>query len=70
MNYIHRLQCDVVELNQNILARADRIQEFRQHLNLAKYDDVQADGSRGDWISKADVLRWLQYIEDTGQHYP
>ena len=67
MNYIHKLQCDVVQLNTDILTRSERIQEFREHLLSSKFAPVQQDGSRGDWIAVADVFRWLQYIEDTGQ---
>jgi hypothetical protein len=66
MNYIHQLQAQVVDLNDQHLRRAERIQDFREHLSLAKFGP-QPDGSRGDWISVADVLRWLQYIEDIGQ---
>lgn len=68
MNHIHRLQNEVVQLNDDILRRADRIQEFREHLASPKFNAVQTDGSRGDWISVADVQRWLRYIEDTAQN--
>lgn len=67
MNYIHQLQNEIVALNIDIVTRADRIQEFREHLLSSKFAPVQSDGSRGDWIAVADVFRWLQYIEDTGQ---
>ena len=69
MNYIKQLEIAKVELNDAIFTRAERIQEFRAHLQTAKYAPVQSDGSRGDWIATADVFRWLQYIEDTGQPY-
>jgi hypothetical protein len=67
VNYIHQLQNEIVELNDQHLRRADRIQEFREHLCSPKFQP-QADGSRGDWISVADVQRWLRYIEDIGQN--
>ena len=66
MNYIHRLQLDVIERDESILTRQSRIEEFRSHLALPKFQ-TQADGSRGDWISTDDVRRWLLYIEDTGR---
>lgn len=69
MNYIKQLEVAKVELNDAILTRAERIQEFRTHLQSSKFASVQSDGSRGDWIATADVFRWLQYIEDTGQPY-
>lgn len=64
MNHIHRLQNDVADLSGQILRRAKRIQEFREHLASPKFNAEQADGSRGDWIAVADVQRWLRYIED------
>jgi hypothetical protein len=41
----------------------DRIQELRVHLQSSKFGP-QADGSRGDWMSTADIQRWLRYIEE------
>lgn len=58
MNYIKQLQSEIAD-NAN---RADRAQEFRAYLQSSKFGP-QSDGSRGDWIATADVLRWLQYIE-------
>jgi len=69
MNHIHKLQCDVVQLNDEISRRSDRIQEFREHLASSKFAAIQADGSRGDWIATEDVRRWLSYIEDIGQYH-
>jgi hypothetical protein len=68
MNHIHRLQNDIADLNDQIMRRAERIAEFRAHLALPKFAAVQSDGSRGGWISTADVHRWLQYIEDIAQN--
>jgi hypothetical protein len=67
MNHIHRLQNEVRDLNDQIVRRAERIQEFRAHLALPKFAAVQNDGERGDWISVEDVRRWLQYVEDIAQ---
>jgi hypothetical protein len=67
MNHIHRMQNEIVQLNGDILTRAERIQDFRNHLASPKFNPVQADGTRGDWIAVADVQRWLRYIEDTAQ---
>jgi hypothetical protein len=63
MNYITKLQQDRGEAVERVLSMKDRIQEFRVHLSGPKFGP-QADGSRGDWISLADVERWLQYIEE------
>jgi hypothetical protein len=68
MNHIHRMQNEVIDLNDQIMRRAERIAEFRAHLELPKFAAEQSDGSRGGWISTADVQRWLQYIEDIAQN--
>jgi len=58
MNHIHQLQQDLAAL-QARLERDDAIaQEFRVHLSSNKFKP-QSDGTRGDWIATADVLRWL-----------
>lgn len=67
MNYINQLQREVADLNEQIKSRDERIAEFRDHLASSKFAPVQQDGSRGDWISTADVQRWLRYIEGIGQ---
>jgi hypothetical protein len=68
MNYIHQLQNHIVEINDTLLKRSDRIQEMREHLASAKFGP-QADGSRGDWISVADAQRWLWYIEGISDNF-
>ena len=68
MNYIKQLEVDKLELLDAVITRAERVQEFREHLQSPKFGP-QADGSRGDWIATADVLRWLQYLDDTAQPF-
>ena len=63
MNYITKLQQDRGEATERVLAMKDRIQELRAHLQSSKFQP-QADGSRGDWMSTADIQRWLRYIEE------
>jgi len=63
MNYIKQLEQAVAQTTADNAARAERLQEFRQHLLSSKYDAIQADGSRGDLISTGDVFNWLRYIE-------
>lgn len=64
MNHIHRLQ----EANEVHIARlaqiAARTAEFRMFLVSAKFTEPATDGSRTDWISTADVNRWLSYINE------
>ena len=63
MNYIQKLQQDRGEVTERLLAMKDRIQELRVHLSGSKFGP-QADGTRGDWMSTADIQNWLRYIED------
>lgn len=63
MNYIKQLEQERANLQDIIITRAERLQEFRVHLQSAKYTEPPSDGSRADWINTADVMRWLSYIE-------
>ena len=69
MNYIKQLECQKAELQDQLIGRAERIQELREHLASAKFNYDPADGSRTDWISTADVKRWLEYIEEPVETY-
>lgn len=64
MNYIHKLETEVLDLKHQQITRAERIQEFRQYLLSSKFDMIQSDGSRGDLIATSDVFNWLRYIEN------
>jgi hypothetical protein len=61
MTYIKKLQADLAAANERAQNRAERIEEFRKHLNSAKFKQ-QSDGERADWIATKDVLEWLNYI--------
>jgi hypothetical protein len=63
MNHILKLQADNVGANHRIIGLIERIHEFRAHIQSSKFGP-QSDGTRGDWISTADVNRWLRYIEN------
>jgi hypothetical protein len=67
VNYIHQLEAECRQRQLAAQALSERIHQLRQHLALPKFNPVQADGSRGDWISTADVQRWLRFIEE-GAH--
>lgn len=64
MNFISKLQSEISEIDSLLMSRSERIQEFRSYLQSPKFNKVQSDGSRGDWISTTDVLMWLRYIEE------
>lgn len=69
MNYIKQLECQKAELQDQLISRAERIQELREYLASAKFNYDPADGSRTDWVSTKDVFRWLQYIEEPVEEY-
>lgn len=62
MNHIQRLTQDRDEVRAQIKEMRDRIAEFKTHLASPKFSTPATDGSRVDWISTADVARWLNYI--------
>jgi hypothetical protein len=62
VNHIHRLQQTNVENLADLAQIHARAAEFKAHLASEKFNHVAADGSRTDWISTADVNRWLAYI--------
>lgn len=62
--YTHQLQNQVNDLNHLVITRAERVQEFRQHLLSSKFHAIQHGGNRGDLITVADVFNWLRYVED------
>jgi hypothetical protein len=70
MNHIHRLQNEVLDLNDQLLRKNERVREFMRHINSQKFAKEQANGERGDWIATGDVQKWLRYIEDLGLEYP
>jgi len=61
MTYIKKLQADLQAANERAQNRAERIEEFRKHLDSPKFQ-TQANGERADWIATKDVLEWLNYI--------
>lgn len=61
MNYIKKLECDLIESNSRVIDLLERIEEFHQHLAISKFDHPN------NYINKEDVLRWLRYIE-TGRN--
>ena len=62
MNYIKQLQQDN-RIYANQINQADHaINNFRVFLNSDKFNGVDLDGSRKDWISVDDVRRELELI--------
>lgn len=63
MNYIKQLQAQIVENDDAILRTKEAIQEFRAHLLSPKFQGVDTDGDRKDWIATADVLARLALLD-------
>ena len=59
MNYIKTLESICDDRAARLEAIAHQVEWMRQHLLSSKFGP-QADGSRGDWIATADVLRWIE----------
>lgn len=64
MNYIQQLEQERTDLQDLINVRAERVQELLEYLSSTKFYHNPADNSRTDWVSVADVQRWLRYIEE------
>ncbi len=67
MNHIARLQADLAAARAKIAARTAIIQDFRTHLQGAKFSGTDPDGSRRDWIAVADVQAWTAYLLTAGE---
>jgi hypothetical protein len=63
MNYIKQLEAIINYRQAEAIQRETRVIEFRAHLQSPKFHP-QSDGERGDWLSTADVNRWLDYINE------
>ena len=62
MNYIKQLQQDN-RIQANQINQTDHaINNFRIFLSSSKFNGVDLDGSRKDWISVDDVRRELELI--------
>ncbi len=64
MNHIHKLTAEVRKLQYVRTQYAGHINAFRIFLNSPKFQGVDLDGSRKDWISTTDVLQWLRDIDN------
>ncbi len=66
MNYIKKLQSDLEAKTAELAAKIAMITAFQAHIASAKFQGTDADGSRKDWISTADVGTWLRNIKSEG----
>jgi hypothetical protein len=61
-NYIARLRERIESLEADAEELRDCAQEFREHLAGPKFSGTEHNGCHKDWISTADVERWLRYV--------
>lgn len=64
MNYILALQDQLSAARAALRAKDEAVTEFRCHLAGPKFQGIDLDGARKDWIATADVQAWLQRIID------
>ena len=67
MNYIHTLKREKAVDKAELLDLYASLDFFRLRLQSEKYTGHQADGSRKDWISTADVFNWIQDVKKSAQ---
>jgi hypothetical protein len=66
MTYIRTLQSDLKTAVAAVRAKDRAVSEFRIHLHGPKFQGLDLDGGRKDWIAVSDVLAWLTRISDAG----
>jgi hypothetical protein len=66
MNYIARLQGELVELQGQLQAKDEAVRAFRAHIASDKFSGFDQDGSRRDWIAVRDVDAYLLEIIAAG----
>ena len=65
MNYILQLQETITRLDRQSAKTEQAIIDFNAFLMTDKFNGVDLDGSRKDWISTDDVQRELQHLLNT-----
>jgi hypothetical protein len=61
-NYIKKLEYEKEQLEGQIKALEEGLTEFRCHIDGQKFQGVEADGGRKDWISTRDVADWIENL--------
>lgn len=62
MNYIKTLESICTDRAARLETIAREIEWLRQHLLSPKFQGLDVDGARKDWIATADVLRWIETV--------
>ena len=61
-NYIHTLQRIGEERAERLTQLHERVEWMRAHLLSPKFQGVDLDGDRKDWIATSDVLRFIEEL--------
>ena len=61
-NYIQNLQTIVDERGERLMRLHERIEWMRAHLLSSKFQGLDVEGARKDWIATADVLRFIEEL--------
>jgi len=62
MNYIKRLEAELAEAREELAAKNSLLRAFMRELEGQKFQGVDSDGDRKDWIATADVTDRLRDI--------
>ena len=62
MNFIKQLQADNADKDARIAALETELSHFRAHIDSAKFQGVEEDGGRRDWIATGDVTAWIERL--------
>ncbi len=62
MNHIHKLQNELDRQSKALQHVLTDLRDFSAELQYSRKYRQQPDGSRGDWIATADVVRRIQEI--------
>lgn len=60
MNYIKTLESIVADRGERLAQLHQRIEDMRAHLLSPKFQGLDVDGARKDWIATSDVLRFIE----------
>jgi hypothetical protein len=66
MNHIHALTTRATNAEAALAPKEIVIDEFRAYLASPKFQGLDLDGARKDWIAVADVFAWLGRIREVG----
>jgi hypothetical protein len=66
MNHIRALTERAARAEAALVAKDEAIARFRAHLAGPKFQGIETDGGRKDWIAVADVFAWLALISSAG----